>query len=156
MATSIRKHGTNYAKSWQQLCTVMATMTIWTRFVWQTVIGESLPQKYPNISDFFDLHDNFCTLDGFLCNFCFLTFNFNSTFNLWGFDYDGKIPVEYIFFKYSGYKKLKMGKKHVSSFAHSMLQCPSVSLCCPLPKLLSGMPTPELMRPLSSVLVLRI
>ena len=127
MAPSIRTHGPNYAKSWQQLCTVMATMTIWTRFVWQTVIGESLPQKYPNISDFFDLHDNFCTLDGFLCNFCFLTFNFNSTFNLWGFDYDGKIPVEYIFFKYSGYKKLKMGKKNMFQ-ALLILGC-NVPLC---------------------------
>ena len=74
MATSIRSHDTNNTKSWQQLCTVMVTMTIWMRFVWQTVIGESLPQKYPNVSDFFDLHDNFCTLGcvhGFLCNFCF-------------------------------------------------------------------------------------
>ena len=53
-------------------------------------------------------------------------------------------------------KSWKWEKKHVSSFAHSRLQCPSVPLCCPLPKLLSGMPTPELMRPLSSVLVLRI
>ena len=81
MATSIRSHDTNNTKSWQQLCTVMATMAIWMRFVWQTVIGESLPQKYPNVSDFFDLHDNFCTLGWVLVFFVIFVFDLQLQFN---------------------------------------------------------------------------